>query len=279
MKPLTQLGVFGNPIEHSLSPRIHSLFAQAQQEHVNYQRYLATSGRFSRSVAQFFCHGGRGANVTLPFKQDAARLVTQLTERAQLAGAVNTLISSKSGQLVGDNTDGEGLAIDLENKGFKVSGRSLTIFGAGGSARGILPLLLAQQPKHLYLINRTVEKAEALKSELKALGLAEANLVQVLSSASAIEEPVELLINATSSSLTGQCLTLPPILADDACGYDLMYAAKPTVFMHQLTQVGCKKVSDGLGMLVEQAASSYQLWMGGERPDTTSVMSELRKSS
>lgn len=279
MKPVTKLGVFGNPIEHSLSPRIHALFALARQEHVDYQRYLTTPARFSRSVAEFFCHGGVGANVTLPFKQEAAERVTQLTDRARLAGAVNTLLPKESGQLLGDNTDGEGLVIDLKNNNFRVSERSLVVFGAGGSARGILPLLLAQQPKCLYLINRTVEKAEALKSELTALGLAEINRVQVLSSASAIEEPVELLINATSSSLTGQCLMLPPLLAEDACGYDLMYAAKPTVFMHQLSQAGCKNVSDGLGMLIEQAASSYQLWMGGDRPDTTSVMSKLRKLS
>ncbi|MCK7460254.1 shikimate dehydrogenase [Idiomarina aminovorans] len=277
MRPVTKLGVFGNPIEHSLSPRIHALFAQARQDHVEYQRYLTTPARFSKSVADFFVNGGQGANVTLPFKQQAAERVTQLTDRARLAGAVNTLIAGKSGQLLGDNTDGEGLVFDLKNKRFKVSGRSLALFGAGGSARGILPLLLAQQPKCLYLINRTAEKALALKSELTELGLAETNRVQVLSSASEIEEPVELVINATSSSLMGQALTLPGRLADDACGYDLMYANKPTLFMNQLSQAGCKKVSDGLGMLVEQAASSYQLWMGGERPDTTSVMSKLRK--
>jgi len=277
MKPVTKLCVFGNPIEHSLSPRIHSLFAQARQEHVEYQRYLTTPAQFSKSVAEFFVHGGRGANVTLPFKQQAAERVTQLTERAQLAGAVNTLIPSESGQLLGDNTDGEGLIIDLKNKGFDISNRSLIVFGAGGSARGILPLLLGQQPKNLYLINRTAEKALMLKSELAGLGLAAAEGIQVLSSASEIDQPIELLINATSSSLSGQQLMLPPVLAENACGYDLMYANKPTIFMQQLSRAGCKNVSDGLGMLVEQAASSYQLWMGGERPGTTSVMSKLRE--
>ncbi|MDV6316485.1 shikimate dehydrogenase [Idiomarina sp. HP20-50] len=279
MKPAAKLGVFGNPIEHSLSPRIHGLFAEARQEPVEYRRHLTTPGRFSRSVAEFFRHGGLGANVTLPFKQQAARLVTQLTDRARLAGAVNTLIPNESGQLLGDNTDGEGLIKDIHNKGFCVSERSLVVFGAGGSARGILPLLLEQKPKNLYLINRTVEKALTLKSELMALGLVAAEQIQVHSSASDINQPIELLINATSSSLSGQELLLPPVLAENACGYDLMYADKPTVFMQQLSQAGCKKVTDGLGMLIEQAASSYQLWMGGERPDTAFVMAQFRSSS
>lgn len=279
MKPVSSLGVFGNPIAHSLSPRIHALFAQTRQDSINYQRYLSTPAHFPRRVAEFFRHGGQGANVTLPFKQQAASLVTKLSDRARLAGAVNTLIPYGNGQLLGDNTDGEGLIIDLKNKGFKVSDRSLVVFGAGGSARGIIPLLLEQKPRCLYLVNRTAEKAEMLKSQLETLGLVAANRIQVRSSASEIDEPIDLLINATSSSLNGQRLTLPPLLSENASGYDLMYADQPTVFMEQLTQAGCKNVSDGFGMLIEQAASSYQLWMGGERPDTAFVMAEMRTSS
>jgi len=279
MKPAAKLGVFGNPIAHSLSPRIHSLFAQTGQDSIDYQRYLSTPAQFSRRVAEFFRQGGRGANVTLPFKQQAASLVTQLSDRARLAGAVNTLIPYGNGQLLGDNTDGGGFVSDLKNKGFEVSGRSLVVFGAGGSARGIIPLVLEQKPRCLYLVNRTVEKAAMLKSELSALGVIAAKRIQVLSSASEIDEPIDLLINATSSSLNRQLLTLPPLLSESVSGYDLMYADKPTVFMQQLTQAGCRNVSDGLGMLVEQAASSYQLWMGGERPDTAFVMAEMRAPS
>ena len=240
MKPVIHLGVFGNPIEHSLSPRIHSLFAKAQQHPVEYRRYLSTPGQFSRNIAQFFRSGGKGLNVTLPFKQQAAELATELTKRAQEAGAVNTLVAMRNGQLLGDNTDGEGLIKDLEEKGYKVSERSLAVFGSGGSARGILPLLLQQQPRRIYLVNRTVDKALMLKSQLE---------------------------------------NLPPQLAEGASGYDLMYSDEPTLFMQQLSQAGCENVSDGLGMLVEQAASSYQLWMGGERPDTAFVMAHLRARS
>lgn len=279
MKPLIHLGVFGNPIEHSLSPRIHSLFAKAQQHPVEYRRYLSTPGRFSRNIAQFFRSGGKGLNVTLPFKQQAAEFATELTKRAQEAGAVNTLVATGNGQLLGDNTDGEGLIKDLKEKGFKLSERSLVVFGSGGSARGVLPLLLQQQPRRIYLVNRTVDKALMLKSQLENLGVLAADRIQVLASALEINEPIDLMINATSSSLMGQRLALPPQLAEGASGYDLMYSDEPTLFMQQLSQAGCENVSDGLGMLVEQAASSYQLWMGGERPDTAFVMAHLRARS
>ncbi len=185
----------------------------------------------------------------------------------------------RNGQLLGDNTDGEGLIKDLEEKGYKVSERSLVVFGSGGSARGILPLLLQQQPRRIYLVNRTVDKALMLKSQLENLGVSAADRIQVLSSATEINEPIDLMINATSSSLMGQRLALPPQLAEGASGYDLMYSDEPTLFMQQLSQAGCENVSDGLGMLVEQAASSYQLWMGGERPDTAFVMAHLRARS
>lgn len=273
---MIQLGVFGNPIQHSLSPGIHRLFAEQRGDSIQYQRYLTTPGQFRHRIATFFRDGGAGANVTLPFKEHAAALCTQLTERARLAGAVNTLIPQGSGGLVGDNTDGEGLVIELQNNGYKVSGRSLVVYGAGGSARGILPILLQQDPACVYLVNRTISKAERLKADLLALGLAEAKAITVCESAESITTPVDLLINATSSSLTGESLPLPVHLSQHACGYDLMYAPEPTVFLRQLQAVGCQKYSDGFGMLVEQAASSYQRWMGGNRPTTASVIGCLK---
>lgn len=272
---MIRLGVFGNPIQHSLSPGIHRLFAEQRSDNIQYERYLTTPGQFRHRIAAFFRDGGAGANVTLPFKEHAAALCTQLTERARLAGAVNTLIPQELGGLIGDNTDGEGLVIDLKNKGYKVSGCSLVVYGAGGSARGILPILLQQRPACVHLVNRTVSKAERLKADLLALGVAEEKTITVCESAEFITTPVDLLINATSSSLTGQSLPLPPHLSDGACGYDLMYAPEATVFLRQLQAAGCQQCSDGFGMLVEQAASSYQRWMGGDRPTTASVIQQL----
>lgn len=273
---MIRLGVFGNPIQHSLSPGIHRLFAEQRGDSIQYQRYLATPAQFRHAIAAFFRDGGAGANVTLPFKERAAALCTQLTERARLAGAVNTLIPLASGGLIGDNTDGEGLVTDLKNKGFKISGRSLVVYGAGGSARGILPVLMQHHPARVYLVNRTRNKAERLKADLLALGFTEAKTITVCESAESITTPVDLLINATSSSLTGERLLLPVHLSESACGYDLMYGSQPTIFLRQLQALGCEKYSDGFGMLVEQAASSYQLWLGDDRPTTASVIGRLK---
>lgn len=271
-----RLGVFGNPVAHSLSPTIHSLFAELRDERILYDRMLATPAYFPKAVAQFFRNGGSGANVTLPFKEQAAQLANILTERAQVAGAVNTLMKVGSGFVVGDNTDGDGLVKDLNSKGFSVSGRSLVLLGAGGSARGVLPALLSLNPAKVYLVNRTLEKAQVLKQLLVDLSVLDAENIQVVSNANSINEQIGAVVNATSSSLHNMDIPLPGRFTYDAWGYDLMYSDTPTHFLKQLEKAGVKNRADGLGMLIEQAASSYQLWMGGERPDTTFVMSKLR---
>lgn len=275
MEPV-RLGVFGNPVAHSLSPTIHGLFAEGRDEHILYERMLTTPAYFRHAVAAFFRYGGAGANVTLPFKEQAAQLANTLTERARVAGAVNTLIKTASGFIIGDNTDGEGLVKDLNNKRFDVSGCSLLLLGAGGSARGALPALLQMNPAKIYLVNRTVAKAEQLKELLVRMNVSGAERIHVESSAEAITDNVDAVVNATSSSLQKRDISLPTSLSTDAWGYDLMYSELPTHFLKQLEQSGVKSRSDGLGMLVEQAASSYQLWMGGERPDTSFVINELR---
>ncbi|MTJ01773.1 shikimate dehydrogenase [Idiomarina piscisalsi] len=271
-----RLGVFGNPVAHSLSPTIHSLFAELRDERILYERMLATPANFPKAVAQFFRDGGTGANVTLPFKEQAAQLANTLTERARIAGAVNTLMKISSGFVVGDNTDGEGFVKDLSSKGFHVSGCSLVLLGAGGSARGVLPALLSLNPAKVYLVNRTLKKAQALKQLLVDLSVPGAENIQVVSNADSINEKVDAVVNATSSSLHNIDIPLPQNFADDAWGYDLMYSDNATHFLKQLERAGIKSRADGLGMLIEQAASSYQLWMGGERPDNTFVMSKIR---
>lgn len=271
-----RLGVFGNPVAHSLSPIIHSLFAEFRDERILYERMLATPAYFPKAVAQFFRNGGSGANVTLPFKEQAAQLANTLTDRARVAGAVNTLMKVGSGFVIGDNTDGEGLVKDLNSKGFGVSGCSLVLLGAGGSARGVLPALLSLNPTKVYLVNRTLEKAQVLKQLLVDLNVHGAENIQVVSNTDSINEQIDAVVNATSSSLHNLDIPLPRSFADDAWGYDLMYSDTPTHFLRQLEKAGVKNRADGLCMLIEQAASSYQLWMGGERPDTTFVMSKLR---
>ena len=271
-----RLGVFGNPVAHSLSPTIHSLFAELRDERILYERMLATPAFFPKAVAEFFRNGGLGANVTLPFKAQAAQLANILTDRARVAGAVNTLMRIGSGFVVGDNTDGEGLVKDLNSKGFLVSGRSLALLGAGGSARGVLPALLSLSPAKVYLVNRTLEKAQVLKQLLVDLSVLGAENIQVVSNADSINEQIGAVVNATSSSLHNMDIPLPGRFTYDAWGYDLMYSDTPTHFLKQLEKAGVKNRADGLGMLIEQAASSYQLWMGGERPNTTFVMSKIR---
>lgn len=269
---MDQYVVFGNPIGHSKSPLIHRLFADQTGQQLEYSTLLAPLDDFTM-CAQGFFKQGLGANVTVPFKEEAYRLVDSLTPRAKRAGAVNTLSKQADGRLQGDNTDGAGLVRDLTaNAGVQLTGKRILLLGAGGAVRGVLEPLLAHNPASLVIANRTVEKAEQLAREFADLGPVAA------SGFSWLEEPVDLIINATSASLAGE---LPPISASliepgkTVC-YDMMYGKEPTPFCRWASEHKAAKVLDGLGMLAEQAAEAFFIWRG-VRPDTAPVLDELRR--
>ncbi|WP_339522808.1 shikimate dehydrogenase [Pseudomonas sp. EL_65y_Pfl2_R96] len=264
--------VFGNPIGHSKSPLIHRLFAEQTGQKLDYSTLLAPLDDFS-GCAQAFFREGRGANVTVPFKEDAYRLANSLTKRAQRAGAVNTLSKLADGSLLGDNTDGAGLVRDLTvNAGFSLAGKRILLLGAGGAVRGALEPLLAEQPASVIIANRTVEKAELLAELFADLGPVSASGFDWL------REPVDLIINATSASLSGD---VPPIAGSliepgkTVC-YDMMYGKESTSFCRWASEHGAAVAMDGLGMLAEQAAEAFYLWRG-VRPDTAPVLAELRR--
>ncbi|WP_295472010.1 shikimate dehydrogenase [uncultured Pseudomonas sp.] len=264
--------VFGNPIGHSKSPLIHSLFAEQTGQALDYRTALAPLDDFAAFARAFFATG-RGANVTVPFKEQAFALADRLTERARRAGAVNTLARQADGTLLGDNTDGAGLVRDLTvNAGLSLRGKRILVLGAGGAVRGALEPLLAEGPAVVTIANRTLEKAEQLVQEFADLGPLSASGFDWL------EEPVEVIINATSASLSGE---RPPIAASliqpgmTFC-YDMMYAKEPTTFCRWAAEQGALQAMDGLGMLVEQAAEAFELWRG-VRPDSAPVLAELRR--
>lgn len=264
--------VFGNPIGHSKSPLIHRLFAEQTAQQLDYSTSLAPLDDFSDFAREFFLEG-RGANVTVPFKEEAYRLADSLTAQAQRAGAVNTLSKLADGTLLGDNTDGAGLVRDLTvNASFSLKGKRILLLGAGGAVRGALEPLLAEQPASVIIANRTVEKAELLAQLFADLGPVSASGFDWL------QEPVDLIINATSASLSGD---VPPIAGSliepgrTLC-YDMMYSKEPTSFCRWATEHGARVSMDGLGMLAEQAAEAFFLWRG-VRPDTAPVLAELRR--
>jgi shikimate dehydrogenase len=258
--------VFGHPIAHSKSPLIHAAFAHQTGEAISYGAILAPLDGFAASMADFIAHGGRGANVTVPFKEEAFRLATTRTPRAALAGAVNTLIFTGSG-IAGDNTDGAGLVADLaRNLGVELPGTRILLLGAGGAARGVIGPLLDAGAANIVVANRTVEKALALAAlfdnRVGGTGFAEPNA------------PFDVVINATSASLAGD---LPPIsrtvFAPPTLAYDMMYG-RDTPFLALARECGAS-AADGLGMLVEQAAEAFFVWRG-VRPDTAAVIASLR---
>ncbi|MEB0046114.1 MULTISPECIES: shikimate dehydrogenase [unclassified Pseudomonas] len=264
--------VFGNPIGHSKSPLIHRLFAEQTAQQLDYRTAMPPLDDFCGFAKAFFLKG-RGANVTVPFKEDAYRLADSLTARAQRAGAVNTLSKRADGSLLGDNTDGAGLVRDLTvNAGFGLRGKRILLLGAGGAVRGALEPVLAQRPASVIIANRTVEKAELLAELFADLGPVSAR------GFAGLHEPVDLIINATSASLSGD---VPPIASrlitpgKTVC-YDMMYGKVPTSFCRWASEHRAAVAMDGLGMLAEQAAEAFYLWRG-VRPDTSPVLAELRR--
>ena len=263
--------VMGNPIAHSKSPRIHALFAAQTGQDLVYEALLAPAGGFAASADAFRAAGGRGLNVTVPFKQDAYVWAERLSTRAERAGAVNTLVLGPGGSL-GDNTDGAGLVRDLEaNLGCAISGRRVLLLGAGGAARGVLAPLLAAGPAAVTIANRTPDKAAELALRFGDLGLCYGRSYDELAG-----ERFDLLINATAAGLSGEVPPLPEgLLADAAWCYDMMYGDEPTAFVRWARAHGAAHAADGLGMLVEQAAEAFLIWRG-VRPDTAPVLAALR---
>jgi shikimate dehydrogenase len=263
--------VVGNPIKHSKSPFIHKAFAQQTGQHMSYIALLFPLDDFAGSVARFREEGGKGFNVTVPFKQDAFALMDVCSERARLAGAVNTVTVRPDGTLAGDNTDGAGLVRDiLYNAEGTLFDKRILILGAGGSVRGVLGPLLQQKPREIVIANRTLGKA----SELATL-FAHRGRIRAISY-EALDDGWDWIINATSASLHGD---LPPlrdglVTANTWC-YDMMYGKEPTVFLQWALSRGAARVMDGLGMLVEQAAESFRTWRD-ILPATEPVIMELR---
>lgn len=262
--------VIGNPVAHSLSPAIHAHFARAMGEAISYTTLLAPVDDFTGAARRFFDEGGRGANVTLPFKTNALRFAHAASDAAVLAGAANFLARDDD-RIRADNTDGVGIVIDLaRNLGLSLGGKRVLMLGAGGAARGVIAPLLALAPEAFVLANRTRERADEIARQFAAHGD-----VQVAALDAAHARPFDLVINATSTSVHGDPLELPSGSVNDGTFvYDMAYGKSAAAFLEKARARGAR-VSDGLGMLVEQAAESYRLWRG-RRPDTRAVIDELR---
>lgn len=265
--------VFGNPINHSKSPILQMAFAEQTQQNISYTAECINTDQFSQAADEFFSSGGKGLNVTVPFKIDAFNYADTLTERAKKAGAVNTL-SMKNNQVIGDNTDGVGFVTDvLENLQWTLKNKNILIMGAGGAVRGILGPLLQSQPKSITIANRTIEKAETLAEIFNDDGTV------LACKYSDLQGSFDIIINGTSTSLSGKLPDLPNHLTNTTtCCYDLMYAKEETIFMQWGKQQGAFSVADGLGMLVCQGAESFYQWRG-IRPSTASVITQLKAFS
>jgi len=259
--------VFGNPISHSKSPLIHTTFARQTGQDISYEAVLAPLHGFAAAVAEFAAAGGRGANVTVPFKEEAFRLAQVLTDRAAKAGAVNTLTFA-AGHITGDNTDGAGLVHDIsDNLNFAIKNKRILLMGAGGAARGVILPLLAEAPASLTVANRTVAKAAALHEHFSS--------IETCGYQDLAGKQFDLIINATSSGLSDELPPLPvDIFARGALAYDMMYG-RVTPFMRFAREQGAS-VADGLGMLVEQAAETFFVWRS-VRPQTAPVIAQLRE--
>ncbi len=263
--------VIGHPIKHSKSPLIHAEFAKQCQQDIEYTAIEVPLDTLSSSLQQLRdVLKIKGINITVPFKEQAWELADNLSDRAQRAGAVNTLIFEQDGMMSGDNTDGIGLCRDLENHDVALKNKRVLLIGAGGAARGVISPLLAYQPAELFIANRTASKASHLAELFSDLG-------QIRGGGfTEVESQFDVIINATAASLHGEIPDLPAtIFANQSCCYDMMYAETDTAFIQWAKQYNVSKAIDGLGMLVEQAAEAFYLWRK-IRPDTRSVMQKLR---
>ena len=266
--------VFGNPIKHSKSPAIHTLFAQQCSQHIQYRAVRVELDGFAQAAAGFFEGGGAGLNITVPFKREAFEFADSLSERAARAGAVNTLSRLPDGTIEGENTDGIGLVRDMvANLGWAVRDLRVLLLGAGGAARGVLEPVLREGPKQLLVVNRTAERASQLALEFAELGPIAGGAIDLVGG-----RQFDLIINATSAGLSGEVPQLPgSLLTERSCCYDMVYGPEPTPFMRWSAHHAAWAVADGLGMLVEQAGESFYIWRN-ERPQTLPVINQLREA-
>ncbi|MBL4585044.1 MAG: shikimate dehydrogenase [Pseudomonadales bacterium] len=268
---MQQYAVMGNPVEHSLSPKIHATFAQQTGEQLQYQATLVANDKFAEAVTQFFADGGKGLNVTVPFKEQAFALAQVRDQRASAAKAVNTLWLDADGRINGSNTDGLGLLKDLtQNHQLELTRKNILVLGAGGAVRGVLKELLGQQPTQLIISNRTAEKAQTLAAEFQHLGPITAHAFAEIPSLD-----FDLVVNGTSASLHGKVPAISGDLLKGAFCYDMMYGSNAKIFLDWALQNGASAVTDGLGMLVEQAAEAFNIWRD-VRPNTTVIIDQLR---
>jgi shikimate dehydrogenase len=272
--PPDRYGVVGFPVAHSRSPFIHGMFARQTAQNMEYRLYEIPPVLFKTEVAKFFAQGGSGLNVTVPHKTAAADFATELTSRAERAGAVNTL-AIQHGRILGDNTDGAGLVRDLlENLQIGIAGKRVLILGAGGATRGIVAPLLENSPEELVVANRAAERARDLVSPFSDLGKVRGCGFDDLPM-----RAFDLVINATSAGLDGQVPKVnPAVIGPMTICYDLSYAKTDTPFVKWAWGQGCARAVEGWGMLVEQAAESFALWRG-VRPDTAPVLAVLESAA
>lgn len=264
-------GVIGHPIAHSKSPVIHRLFADMTGQDLRYDAIDIAPGEVGPRVRQLIAEGFRGLNVTVPHKTEVIKVTSRLSSRAELAGAVNTLIVHADGAVEGDNTDGIGLVNDLrQNLRTRIAGTRILILGAGGATRGIVPALFDTRPRDIMIANRTLDRAQSLAQDFRMLGKISACHFQELGGQS-----FNLVINATSAGLKGEVPPFPgSILGPDTLCYDLSYSMHDTPFVTWAKDNGAGRVAQGWGMLVEQAAESFYAWRG-VRPDTRPVIARL----
>ncbi len=267
--------VVGNPVAHSLSPKIHGEFARQTGQQLSYQAIELAVDAFAAGITDLQHQGFQGVNVTVPFKREAWELCDSMSTRAEIAGAVNTLSLHADGSIHGDNTDGVGLVRDLvDNLKIKVEGQNILLLGAGGAARGVLEPLLALSPANLTIANRSLDRAIALAKDFAGHGK-----IDVVAYTQLSNESYQLIINATAAGLSHQLPPIPASLLDPAgvC-YDMMYNLnKATDFVEWSVSQGVKRSFDGLGMLVEQAAEAFLQWRG-VRPQTDKLMRMLRNA-
>ena len=270
-----RFAVVGNPVEHSLSPRIHAAFARQGRRQIDYRAERVEVDDFEGWVSAFFNAEGHGLNVTLPFKIRAFDMADTVSDRAQLTGAANFLTANEAGGIHADNTDGKGFLIDVTaNAGWILEGARILVLGAGGAVKGVIPSLLDASPAALVIANRTAERAEALVTEWAAQPIP----VSGGGYEQAAGAPWDVIINGTSTGLSNDMPALPSetVLAEGCCCYEMAYGKGPTPFMRWAVEQGARDARDGLGMLVEQAAESFYLWLG-EYPDTQPVIADLRQ--
>ncbi len=274
---MDKYAVVGNPIKHSLSPQIHSLFAQQTGQQLEYRALPLDPELFEKQIQTLIEAGYLGINVTVPFKEKAWALSDRLSPRARDAEAVNTLIFQSDGQIAGDNTDGIGMTRDMiNNHKILIRHRRILILGAGGAARGVLGPLLAQQPDQITIANRTEQRAQDLVEQFTDPMKYDTEL-QSLPYEALERQPFDVIINATSAGLNHQVPPIPDsILGVNTICYDMMYSIEqPTAFVQWARDRGALREFDGLGMLVEQAAESFFIWRG-VRPQTAEVIAQLR---